>query len=71
MDTDGGRASGVLSGDVQFPLRDVNSLGSSVSTTSGYYRSERREGNRGVEEAVLEPGPFGGGHQRLNNTVVG
>lgn len=61
-----GLPSGVLSGDVQFPLGDVNSFGSWLST-SGYYSSQRREGDRCMEEAVLEPRPFGGGHQRLDN----
>lgn len=59
------RLSGVLSADVQLPLRDVNSFGGRVST-GGYHGSKWREGDRRVEEAVLgEPRPFGGGHQRL------
>lgn len=60
------RLSGVLSADVQLSLRDVNSFGGWVST-GGYQRSQRGEGHRRVEEAVLgEPHPVGGGHLRLD-----
>lgn len=58
--------SGVLSSDVQFSLRDVNSFCSWMST-GGYHSSQRRQRDRRVEEAVREPRPFRGGHQRLNN----
>lgn len=61
-----GIPSGVLSGNVQLPLRDVNSFGGQVST-GGYHGSQRGELYRRVEEAVLgEPAAFGGGHQRLD-----
>lgn len=59
--------SGVLSRDVQLSLRDVNGFGGLVPA-GGYHGSQRREGDWCVEEAVLgEPGPFGGGHQRLDS----
>lgn len=62
-----GFPSRVLCGDVQLSLRDVNGFGGLVPT-GGYHGSQRREGNWCVEEAVRgEPGPFGGGHQRLDN----
>jgi len=62
-----GFPSGVLSGDVQLPLRDVNSFGGQVPA-GGYHSSKGGAGDRRVEEALLrEPRAFGGGHQRLED----
>ena len=37
-------------------------------SSCGHHGGQRREGDRRVEEAVLgEGGPFGGGHQGLDN----
>lgn len=62
----GGFPLGVLRGDVQLPLWDVKSFVGEVST-GWYHSSQRGEGHRCVEEAVLgEPRPFWGVHQWLN-----